>query len=226
MFKRSAVSEGSAADLSTRARIRDAAIAVFGEQGFGVGVRAIAQAAGVSPGLVNHHFGSKDGLREACDDHVRELVRAAKMESMQRPSSATLLQQLAEIEEFAPAMAYLMRSMQAGGPLMVSFFEHMVEDIEQYLATGIASGAIRPPRDLKATARCLAYNHGGGMMLFLQHYEAAHPGPVDFRKALREYSDQMLLPMVEVYTHGLLANSMVYDTVLAQRQSAEQPPNT
>ncbi|MTL11753.1 TetR family transcriptional regulator, partial [Nocardia seriolae] len=46
-------------DLTTRARIRDAAITVFGEQGFGVGVRAIAAAAGVSPGLVNHHFGDR-----------------------------------------------------------------------------------------------------------------------------------------------------------------------
>ncbi|WP_280443543.1 helix-turn-helix domain-containing protein, partial [Nocardia brasiliensis] len=41
--------------------MRDAAIEGFGDQGFQVGVRAIAKAAGVSPGLVNHHFGSKDG---------------------------------------------------------------------------------------------------------------------------------------------------------------------
>lgn len=211
----------SAEDLTTRARIRDAALAAFGNQGFGVGVRAIAAAAGVSPGLVMHHFGSKDGLRQECDDHVRAMVRAAKMESMERPSSTTLLQQLAEIEEFAPAMAYLMRSFQAGGSLMTSFFEHMVEDAEQYLKAGIASGTIRPPRDVKATARCVAYNNGGGMMLFFQGYEARHPGPIDFRKALREYADQMLLPMVELYTYGLLADSMAYETVLAQMRQTD-----
>ena len=65
-------------DLTTRARIRDAAITAFGEQGFAVGVRAIAEAAGVSPGLVNHHFGSKDGLRAECDAFVTDAIRQAK----------------------------------------------------------------------------------------------------------------------------------------------------
>jgi len=50
-------------DLTAAARIRDAAIERFGEQGFSVGLRPIAEAAGVSAALVIHHFGSKDGLR-------------------------------------------------------------------------------------------------------------------------------------------------------------------
>ena len=62
-------------DLTTRARIRDTAIGVFGSQGFTAGVRSIATAAGVSPGLLNHHFGSKDGLRTACDEHVLRVIR-------------------------------------------------------------------------------------------------------------------------------------------------------
>ncbi len=62
----------SADDLTAAARIRDAAIEQFGDQGFGVGLRSIAEAAGVSAALVIHHFGSKDGLRQACDDFVAE----------------------------------------------------------------------------------------------------------------------------------------------------------
>ena len=55
-------------DLTARARIRDSAIVYFGRHGFqSATVRAIAADAGVSPALVIHHFGSKDGLREACD---------------------------------------------------------------------------------------------------------------------------------------------------------------
>ncbi|HJE59178.1 MAG TPA: TetR/AcrR family transcriptional regulator, partial [Nocardiopsis listeri] len=50
-------------DLTARARIRDAALTRFGQEGFGVSVRAIAEEAGVSPGLVIHHFGSKEKLR-------------------------------------------------------------------------------------------------------------------------------------------------------------------
>ncbi|MFE3193463.1 TetR family transcriptional regulator [Nocardia sp. NPDC059240] len=205
----------STEDLTTRARIRDAAITVFGEQGFGVGVRAIAAAAGVSPGLVNHHFGSKDGLQTACDEWVRDTIRAAKMEYIENPSPGGLMRQLAEIEEFAPLMAYLMRSFQAGGTLMKTFFEHMVEDTEQYLRAGIAGGSIKPMRDVKAMARYVATNNGGGMMMFLQLYADEHPGPMDFRKALRDYADQMMLPALELYTNGMLTDSTALDTVIA-----------
>src|SRR5699024_9797298 len=58
-------------DLTSRARIRDAALAQFAEHGTkGATIRGIAAAAGVSPGLVQHHFGSKDALRESCDKYV------------------------------------------------------------------------------------------------------------------------------------------------------------
>lgn len=162
---------------------------------------------------MNHHFGSKEGLRTACDDHVREVVRAAKVEFAQRPSSNGLLQQLAEIEEFAPHMAYLLRSFQSGGSLLISFFEHMVEDVEGYLTAGIEAGTYRAPKDLKATARYLATTNGGGIMMFLQLYEAKHEGRIDFRKALREYADLMMLPALEIYTNGMLTDSMMLDTL-------------
>lgn len=201
-------------DLNTRARIRDTAVALFGEQGFGIGVRAIAAAAGVSPGLVNHHFGSKDGLRRECDDYVLGVIRDSKMSYFSRPSSGNLLHQLAEIEEFAPVIAYVVRSFQAGGDLAGSLFERMVADVEQYLDAGIASGVMRKPRDPKAMARYLATVNGGGMLLFLQLHTQGD-GPVDYRKALREYADQMMLPALEVFTEGLLTDSSMMDTLLS-----------
>jgi AcrR family transcriptional regulator len=223
VFKATTVSEGSTDDLSTRARIRDAAMAVFGEQGFGVGVRAITAAAGVSPGLVNHHFGSKDGLRRACDDQVREVVRKAKLEYIQHPSPKGLLQLLAEIEDFAPYLAYLMRSLQAGGPLTVELFEHAVSDVESYLTVGVGNGSLRPPTDLKATARYIALQNSGGFMLFLQVYMEKHEGRVDYRDALREYADVMMLPAIEMYTHGLLTDSMALNTLLANSTPPSDP---
>ncbi len=60
-------------DLSARAKIREAALGLFATSGFGVPLRTIAEAAGVSPGLVIHHFGSKDGLRAAVDQSVLAL---------------------------------------------------------------------------------------------------------------------------------------------------------
>ncbi len=217
MFKGAAVSEGSASDLSTPARIRDAAIAVFGDEGFGVGVRAIAKAAGVSPGLVNHHFGSKDGLREACDEQVRSVIRAAKTEHVTDPSPNATLRALAEIEEYAPYIAYMMRTFQAGGTLMATLFDQMRQDVESYLRVGITAGTLREPADLPATANYLAVQNGGGFFLFLQLYAARHDGNLDYRKALREYADQMMLPAIEVNTHGLFTDSTLLDSLLAER---------
>jgi AcrR family transcriptional regulator len=215
VFNGAALPEGSSEDLNTRARIREAATALFGEQGFGVGVRAIAAAAGVSPGLVNHHFGSKEGLRRACDDFVRDFIRREKMRYMENPSPKSLLQALAEVEEFATYMAYLIRALQSGGPLAVEMFEQMVADMETYLRVGIENGSLRAPRDLKATARYLGLQNGGGFVLFMQLYASREEGAPDYRKALRDYTEVMMLPAIELYTNGLLADSMALDTMLA-----------
>ncbi|WP_067812582.1 TetR/AcrR family transcriptional regulator [Actinomadura kijaniata] len=60
-------------DRTARAVIRDEALRLFAEHGPDtVTVRRVAAAAGVSPGLVIHHFGTKDGLREEVDRHVVE----------------------------------------------------------------------------------------------------------------------------------------------------------
>jgi TetR/AcrR family transcriptional regulator, regulator of cefoperazone and chloramphenicol sensitivity len=62
------VSSPSADDLTARATIRNAALRLFADRGpDAVTVREIATEAGVSPALVVHHFGSKDGLRAEVD---------------------------------------------------------------------------------------------------------------------------------------------------------------
>ena len=66
----------AANDLTARARIRDAAISHFADEGYErTTIRGIAATAGVSPGLLRHHFGSKEELRRACDEHIAETLR-------------------------------------------------------------------------------------------------------------------------------------------------------
>lgn len=206
-------------DLTNRARIRDAAVAVFGERGFSTGVRAVAAAAGVSPGLVNHHFGSKEGLRAECDAHVLEVFRIVKTESLTRPSAAGLLHQLAEVEEYAPLLAYLIRSWQAGGPLAHSMFEHLVANTERYLADGVAAGTLRPSRDPAARARYLSMQNLGGTLLFLQ-MRCTDDGPVDWPGALRELTDEIMFPALELFTEGLFLDRTYLETVLEQREQS------
>src|SRR5690349_6626082 len=64
-------------DLTARAVIRNAALRLFGARGFdAVTVRQIAAEAGVSAALVVHHFGSKEGLRAAVDEHAAQAFDA------------------------------------------------------------------------------------------------------------------------------------------------------
>jgi AcrR family transcriptional regulator len=64
-------------DRTTRAVIRDEALRLFATGGpESVTVRQIAEAAGVSAGLVVHHFGSKDGLRQEVDQYVLAVFEA------------------------------------------------------------------------------------------------------------------------------------------------------
>ena len=59
---------GEVGESAPRDRLRDAAIETFARLGLGATVRQLASDAGVTAGLVTHHFGSKDALRQACDD--------------------------------------------------------------------------------------------------------------------------------------------------------------
>jgi AcrR family transcriptional regulator len=196
------------------ARIRDAAIAQYGQHGFSVGLRSIAEAAGVSAALVIHHFGSKEGLRKACDAHVAEVVREAKTESMQSSDPATWMAQMAEIESYAPLMAYLVRSMQSGSELAKTFWRTMVDNAEEYLQEGVRTGMLKPSRDPRARARFMAICSGGGFLLYLQ----MHDDPTDLRRVLRDYGEDMMLPALELYTEGLMADSTMYETFLQQRE--------
>jgi AcrR family transcriptional regulator len=204
------------ADLTATARIRDAAIEQFGQHGFGVGLRTIAEAAGVSAALVIHHFGSKDGLRKACDDFVAEEIRSGKSEAMQSNDPATWLGQMAEIESYAPLMAYLVRSMQSGGELAMMLWHRMIENAEEYLAEGVVAGTIKPSRDPQARARYLAITGGGGFLLYLQMHET----PTDLRAVLRDYASDMVLPALEVYSEGLMVDRTMYDAFLAAESAA------
>jgi AcrR family transcriptional regulator len=206
------------ADMTAAARIRDAAIEQFGHHGFNVGVRAIADAAGVSAALVIHHFGSKQGLRKACDDYVAEEIRSAKSESLTTADPATWFRQMSEIESYAPMMAYLVRSMQSGSELAKTFWQRMLENAEEYLEDGVRAGTLKPSRDPKARAKWLGLTGGGGFLLYLQ----LHDNPTDMAAVLHDYGEEMMLPALEVYTNGLMSDATMYEAFLEQK-TQEQP---
>lgn len=196
----------------TPARIRDAAIARFGRDGFTAGLRTIATDAGVTAGLVVHHFGSKDGLRRACDEHVLATVRAQKSAATTTGSAAVLVAQLAEVERFAPIAQYLLRSLQTGGELAATLVEHLVADAQEYLAEGVEAGTVLPSRDPEGRARLLAYQALGGMLV----WAATRPDheSASLATSIRAYLDHVTVPAIELFSQGLFTNRTMLDEYL------------
>ena len=119
---------------------------------------------------------------------------------------------MAEIDGYAPLMAYLVRSMQSGGPLATALWRRMLDDVETYLDEGVRAGTVKPSRDPRARARYIGIANSGSFLLYLQ----LHNNPTDVRAVLRDYTEEMVLPALELYSEGLLVDSTMYDAFLAR----------
>ncbi|MCB2174227.1 MAG: TetR family transcriptional regulator [Actinomycetales bacterium] len=200
-------------DATSRARIRDAAIRRFGAEGFGVGLRAIAADAGVSPALVLHHFGSKEGLRRACDEHVLAVIAEVKARSVTAAGPEMVMTQMAEIEQYAPLVAYQLRSVLAGGEMAKALLEDFMASARTWVADGVAAGTLRPSRDEEARVRYLTLSGYGGILGWM----ALDP-PEDFGDLgpwLRRYMEGVGLPIMELFTEGLFTDRRMLDAYLS-----------
>lgn len=140
-------------DLTAIARIRNAALEMFPSSGFkGTTVRAIADLAGVSPGLIVHHFGSKQSLRAACDEYVIDQIHTLKTEAI----TSDKLDDPATIASgfrVAPQlMRYLAWSLADGGRAAASLFDELVEESIRLSQLAEEHGSMEPSSDLRA--RC------------------------------------------------------------------------
>jgi AcrR family transcriptional regulator len=209
------------ADLTARARIRDAAVRCFGADGFGVPVRAIAAEAGVSPGLVIHHFGSKDALRAECDEYVLQVIREAKAGTLAGPGPRDILAELATVEEYAAPVGYLVQALLVGGRLADAFLDHLISDAEKYLQAAVDAGTLRPSRDPAGRARFLVYLGVGALLV---HLRRNPPGPGELGAAVRSYTQAIALPGLELYTEGLLTDDAWLRQYLTARPDLADTP--
>lgn len=192
-------------DLHTKARIRNAAIDCFSRDGFDVGIRQIAEVAGVSPGLVAHHFGSKAGLRAECDSHVLAIMLNAKLETVGPQGPEAMLVQLAKVEEYRPIAAYAVASLAAGGDLANELLDEMTGMTAEFLAAGEEAGTIRPSSDAYARARYLTLTSMGMLLLEYRRHAAAHPD--DPAGAFDAAAQASIGPALELFTHGLFTDA-------------------
>ena len=97
-------------------------------------IREIAAAAGVSGGLVRHHFGSKEGLRDACDAYAIEQLMRFKEQGVVGGQMATPGFLAGAQPTLLLFYRYLARSMLDGSPAAAVMFDEMVDLGERWLA--------------------------------------------------------------------------------------------
>jgi AcrR family transcriptional regulator len=139
-------------DLSARTKIREAALSLFGTEGFAVSVRTIAEAAGCSPGLVIHHFGNKDGLRKAVDESVMEtLLQRFGTLPKELPAdelSRSMGNAFADVIGRSPEVRqYIRRSLLEGTPASQTIFDELLALTNVSLGQLQEAGGLRESSD-------------------------------------------------------------------------------
>jgi len=202
-------------------RILRAALARIAVDGLGAPLRVVAQDAGVSAGLIIHHYGSREKLLEACDRRVLEVTVEQKRTAIFGGAGA-MLAQMAAVEEFAPAVGYVLRRLQAGGPLAERLIEEFVRNAKGYIEEGVEAGVISPSRFPEARVRVLVHMALGSLVLQLpgQHVRMDLE---ELPRWMREYTDSLMLPLLELYTTPLLTDPTVLETYLAGDGAAHAP---
>lgn len=69
--------------------------------------------------------------------------------------------------------------------------------------------------DEPGRARLLATFGGGGFLL----YRAMHATPHDMAEVLRDYARDVMMPALELYTYGLMADDSMFQSFLAREAS-------
>jgi TetR/AcrR family transcriptional regulator, regulator of cefoperazone and chloramphenicol sensitivity len=192
-------------DLSSRARLRDAAVRLFAERGVaGTSVRDIAEAAGVTAGLITHHFGSKERLKAAVDELMIEVFTAPLTAPADRSSPTTdgVAEALAHTMAAHPDLrAYLRRSFLENDPASGEVFDRFVGLLRERLAEMQAAGALRADLDLDWAPLQVLFLHFGPLLL----------GPaVERILNIDSYADDVIRRRsrahVELLSRGFLSN--------------------
>ncbi|MCU4295640.1 TetR/AcrR family transcriptional regulator [Brevibacterium permense] len=195
----------------TAEKILTAAVAEFARHGFTkTTVRGIAAAAEVSPGLVIHHFGSKDGLRSACDEHVFERITESKAKNASYATMA--VQMMFDDPEMSTAVDYLVKSLLDPSEHGQRYFDHYVDLVESYLTDGFAGYTFRQSEDPHGQAATIAV-----MALapsILEHRLHSVLGTEDTTDMMTRLAPHLL----DLYLHGAI-ESVPEDSDLGDEES-------
>jgi TetR/AcrR family transcriptional regulator, regulator of cefoperazone and chloramphenicol sensitivity len=202
-------------DLTARARIRNAALVYFTEYGFDrATIRDIAHAAGVSPGLVRHHFGSKDELRKACDAYALETLhayveRAMTDEGLNDPKI------VAEARDpLHPYQRYLARALIDESEAAAQIFDEMVAMTEQVLQRIDQQRSDPPVADLRTRSAITV-----AMALGVPAFQAHISRSIGTDILSPEGDRRIIMAVLDIQSHPTLSP----ETARTLRQGLDKP---
>lgn len=156
----------SGAEAPGRRQLLEAGLRLFAERGFAaVGLREIAAEAGVSLGLVRTHFGSKDGLREAIDEHVLGEIKRLYATVLEHSETGALSMAVEDALEWIPrdrvALMYARMALMEKTPGSQALFDQMLAIMRQFIDTNARRGLLQPGVDREWAAIYLLFDFIG-----------------------------------------------------------------
>ncbi len=210
-------------ERSTAARIRDAAIECFATEGIrGTTARKVAALADVSPGSVINHFGSMDGLRQACDRHLLAVTRDRKQKAMAEGPNFDILAAI-RVEGHPQLLAYLAAVLTDDAPGVSELVDGMVADAEIYLAQGVESGMLRPSADPHGRAVIMVLWNLGLLVMHRHLDRLLGADLVDPQFGSSPAIANYLTPIMELYGEGVFTPEFMENARTAMAALAERP---
>jgi TetR/AcrR family transcriptional regulator, regulator of cefoperazone and chloramphenicol sensitivity len=191
-------------DLTTFARIRNAALEGFARDGVtATSIRDVAKAAGVSAGLVQHHFPTKATLTEAVNDHVISIAETAFANVPAARSTIDASDELgsrvtALIREHPDALRYVARASSEADPGALELFDTFVSIAEQQWEQLAKDDLLRADADRKWTAlNTVMFNLAP--LLFQTALDRHLPHPFESPEGLQRWQNAG----TELFRHGV-----------------------
>ena len=176
-------------------------VELFSEKGFNsVSVREITSAAGVSPGLLIHHFKSKEAFIKACIDEVFGEVLSFKTEPDPLDMNTQLNKWKSNPEFYKTPLKFFKAVMSSNSEYSKQLFELILDGSRKVLEDGVKNGLVKKPSDLEMTNLVLAVNSLGTILL--SDYIRDQLGG-EFTDP--EYAQGFMQANLEIYTNGVYA---------------------
>ncbi|MBK7821724.1 MAG: TetR/AcrR family transcriptional regulator [Tessaracoccus sp.] len=194
-------------DRTAKARLRDTAVEIVAEEGArALTARGVADRAGLSAGLIRHHFGSMADLLVACDEHVAATIKQLKEEAIQGGPSVDVLAAVRQSGD-THIMGYLAMRLADDSRHINDLVDALAADAAEYMADGVELGLFtRTPNERRRAAMMTIYALGS--LVMYRHMRrllgvdiravdlAAQPGFGDYVRLQMEVFSGLVTPAV------------------------------